>query len=191
MKNLNLSIITTSLLILAFSNFSCTQERPKDAISKSSIYNYSFKSIDGKKIKLSEFNGKNILIVNVASKCGFTPQYEDLEKLNREYGGKLVIIGFPANNFNEQEPGTNEEITEFCKTNYDVTFTLSEKISVVGSDRHEIYKWLTDKKLNGWNDTAPKWNFYKYLINENGELTNVFPSTTNPMNKEIIDAIIE
>ena len=157
--------------------------------SKKSIYEYSFKGIDGSSIKISQFKGKNILLVNVASKCGFTPQYEGLEKLYQQYKEKLVIIGFPANDFRNQEPASNGEISEFCRTNYGVTFSLAEKISVIGDDQNEIYKWLTDKSLNGWNDLAPKWNFYKYLISDKGELLKVFPSTTTPMSKDITDLL--
>ncbi len=110
---------------------------------------------------------------------------QTLRNLNRKYKDNLVIIGFPANNFMGQEPGTDKEIAEFCKTNYDVTFLLASKISVKGDDIHPIYKWLTDKSLNGWNDMGPKWNFYKYLVNEKGELVKVFPSTTEPLSKDI------
>jgi glutathione peroxidase len=153
--------------------------------STKSIYDYSFTSIEGKEISLSQFKGKNLLIVNVASECGFTPQYKDLESLYKTYSNKLVIIGFPANNFGKQEPGTNEEIAEFCKKNYGVSFLLAQKSDVVGKSQNAIFKWLTDKSLNGWNNANPKWNFYKYLINSDGELIKVFPSTTNPMSEKI------
>jgi glutathione peroxidase len=180
-------IIPYLLLILGFLSFNCfsNAEKPKNAMSRKSIFSYSFKSIDGKEISLAQFKSKKMLIVNVASKCGFTPQYEGLEKLYRQYSDKLVVIGFPANNFNGQEPGSNEEIATFCRTTYDVTFPMAEKISVVGDDQSDLYRWLTNKELNGWNDLAPNWNFYKYLINEEGELINVFPSTIKPLDKEI------
>lgn len=187
-----MKLLLISLITFAASNLSCSQEKPYGARSMESIYKYTFNNIEGKTINLKQFKGQKILIVNVASKCGFTSQYEELEILNRKFKDTLIIIGFPSNDFMNQEPGTNEEIAAFCKTKFDVTFLLSEKISVKkGKDQHEIYKWLTNKSLNGWNEQAPKWNFYKYLIDENGELTNVFPSTTNPMNKEITDAIIK
>jgi glutathione peroxidase len=184
-------ILLFILSILGIFSINCFNgaERPKNVMSKKSIYEYSFTSIDGITIPLTQFKGKKILIVNVASKCGFTPQYEDLEKLYRQNSDKLVIIGFPANNFNEQEPGSNKEIASFCRSKYDVTFPMSEKISVIGKDQSDLYRWLTDKTLNGWNDLAPKWNFYKYLISENGELIKVIPSTTKPLDKEITDLL--
>jgi glutathione peroxidase len=156
------------------------------AKSLKSLYDYSYTSIDGKTVKLDAYRGKKMLIVNVASECGFTPQYEDLEKVYKEHGDKLVIIGFPANDFGEQEPGTNEEIAKFCKSKFGVTFPLSSKISVVGDKKDPIYKWLTDKSLNGWNSAEPKWNFHKYLISETGELLGVFPSKTKPGSDEIL-----
>jgi glutathione peroxidase len=185
------SYIFVLIFLLGAISINCFQsaEKPANMNSKKSIYEYSFKAIDGSLINFSQYRGKKILVVNVASKCGFTPQYEDLEKLYQQYKEKLVIIGFPANNFKNQEPGSNEEISEFCKINYGVTFPLAEKISVIGDDQNEIYKWLTDKSLNGWNDLAPKWNFYKYLISDKGELVKVFPSTTTPMSKDITDLL--
>jgi glutathione peroxidase len=182
---------TLSLLILGIAGINCFQsaEKPSNMYSKKSIYEYSFKAIDGSALNFSQFKGKKILIVNVASECGFTPQYEDLEKLYRQYKEKLVVVGFPANNFMGQEPGSNEEIAAFCKSKYGVTFPMAEKISVVGDDQNYLYKWLTDKSLNGWNELAPKWNFYKYLISENGELLKVFPSTTKPLSKDITDLL--
>ncbi len=157
--------------------------------SSTSIYDISFSSIDGKETNLLQYRGKKILIVNVASKCGFTPQYADLEKLYETHKDKLVIVGFPANDFLKQEPGTNEEIAQFCSLNYGVTFPMASKITVVGDNKHQLYKWLTDKKLNGWNDQEPQWNFFKYLIDEKGELTHVFPSTTKPMDEEILNSL--
>jgi glutathione peroxidase len=138
---------------------------------------------------LSDFKGKKMLIVNVASQCGFTPQYERLEKLYQANNANLVIIGFPANDFMGQEPGTNEEIKTFCQLNYGVTFLLSQKVTVTGESKADLYRWLSEKELNGWNTKSPKWNFYKYLISESGELLNVFPSTVDPMSKEILDVL--
>jgi glutathione peroxidase len=166
------------------------KEKPHNARSAKSIYDYAFISVDGMVVPLSEFKGKKILIVNVASRCGFTPQYDDLEALYRKHRDKLVVIGFPANDFLGQEPGTNEEIMTFCRTTYDVTFPLSQKISVLGDTKADIFKWLTDPSLNGWNRQSPKWNFYKFLIDEKGELMNVFPSATKPLSKEIERVII-
>jgi glutathione peroxidase len=179
------------ILLLGIISLNCfsSAEKPSNMNSKKSIYVYSFNKIDGSKASFSQFKGKKILLVNVASKCGFTPQYEGLEQLYQQYKEKLVIVGFPANNFGNQEPGSNDEIANFCKTTYDVTFPMAQKISVIGNDQNEIYKWLTDKTLNGWNDIAPKWNFYKYLISEEGELLKVFPSTTAPMSEEVTDLL--
>lgn len=176
-------------LLAPFSLLRGQSERPAGAKPAASLHEYSFTSMDGTVIPLSSFKGKKILIVNVASRCGFTPQYEDLEVLSRTYRDNLVVIGFPANDFLGQEPGTNEEIATFCKTTYGVTFPLSKKVSVIGKDQTEIYQWLTNPKLNGWNKQAPKWNFHKYLINERGELTNVFASSTKPLSKELTRAI--
>jgi len=162
-----------------------SSQNPEGAKSTVSIYEYSYRSIDGKDVKLDAYRGRKMLIVNVASECGFTPQYEDLQKLYKEHGKDLVVIGFPANDFGGQEPGSNEEVASFCRLNYGVTFPLSEKISVVGKEKHPIYRWLTDKTLNGWNSDAPKWNFHKYLVDESGELVAVFPSAVAPGSKEI------
>jgi glutathione peroxidase len=124
-------------------------------------------------------------VVNTASKCGYTKQYADLEKLYEQYKGNLVIIGFPANNFGEQEPGSNEEIKEFCEKNYGVKFPMAEKVSVKGDDIHPLFKWLTSKQENGVMDAEIKWNFTKFLLDKNGKLIAVFPSAVNPMSEEI------
>jgi glutathione peroxidase len=160
-------------------------QRPESAVSRKSIFDYSYTSIEGKEVDLAAFKGRYILFVNVASKCGYTPQYAELEKLFLDYKDKLVIIGFPANDFGSQEPGTNEEIARFCSTTYDVTFPMARKTMVIGDGMHPIYKWLTDPSLNGWNDKAPKWNFTKYLVGKDGELLKVFPSKTVPLSEEI------
>lgn len=154
-----------------------------------SIYDYKITAIDGSIIDMASFKGKKILIVNVASECGYTPQYSDLEKLYRQYKDKLVIIGFPANNFMGQEPGTNEEIQQFCTSKYDITFPLAEKISVKGKDMAPIFKWLTEKKLNGVEDSEVSWNFNKYLINEKGEYVCHFKSKVAPFDPLLIAAI--
>ena len=151
------------------------------------FYDFKAKTIDGKEFNFADLKGKKIMIVNTASKCGFTPQYEDLEKLYQTYKDKnFVIIGFPANNFGKQEPGTNGEIQEFCKKNYGVTFQMMEKISVKGDDMDPIYHWLTEKGKNGKMDTSVKWNFQKYLIDEKGNLVDVEYSNTKPMDDVIV-----
>ncbi len=160
------------------------------AFSQKSFYDFTVKDIDGNDFPLSSLKGKKVLVVNTASKCGFTPQYEGLEKLYKEYGGDdFTIIGFPANNFKSQEPGSNEEIAEFCQQNYGVTFPMMAKISVKGDDMHPLYKWLTSKKQNGVMDSEVKWNFQKYLIDEKGKLVKVLYSKVKPESPEIIDWI--
>lgn len=162
-----------------FGLFSSKAQTPK------SIHSFKVEALDGKTIDFSKFKGKKILIVNTASECGFTPQYEDLEKLYETYKDKLVIVGFPANNFGGQEPGTNEEIGAFCKKNYGVTFPMAAKVSVKGKDIAPIFKFLTDKKLNGVKNTIILWNFTKFLLNEKGELVDTFISTTKPNSDSI------
>jgi glutathione peroxidase len=152
-----------------------------------SLYDFKVKTLEGKEFDFSTLKGKKVMIVNVASKCGYTPQYKDLEALYREYGGDdFVIIGFPANNFMNQEPGSAEEIREFCTANYGVTFPLMEKISVKGKDIHPLYQWLTEKSKNGVMDSEVKWNFQKYLIDENGKLAEVLMPKDKPMDDKVI-----
>lgn len=159
-----------------------------DAQTKT-IYDFKVTALDGGTIDLSKYKGKKILIVNTASKCGYTPQYEGLQKLYEKYKDQLVIIGFPANNFLFQEPGNNETIQSFCQKNYGVTFPMAAKISVKGRDMHPVYVWLTQKKYNGFSDNSVKWNFQKYLIDENGKLIEVFAPGVEPMSAEITGAI--
>ena len=154
-----------------------------------SFYALAVKDINGNDFKFSDLKGKKVLIVNTASECGYTPQYKDLEELNKKYGDKVVILGFPANNFGGQEPGTNKEIAGFCEKNYGVTFQLFEKVDVVGENACDLYKWLFTKELNGWNSQEPKWNFNKYLIDENGQLIKYFASSVKPMSEEILKSI--
>ena len=155
-----------------------------------SLHDFTVYDIYGEQYDLSQLRGKKILVVNTASKCGFTPQYKELEELYKKYGGdKFIIIGFPANNFLSQEPGTNEEIISFCKMNYGVSFPMMSKISVKGSDIHPLYAWLTSKELNGVKDSKVKWNFQKYLINENGLLVDVVEPKVSPKNEKILNWI--
>jgi glutathione peroxidase len=149
------------------------------------IYDFKVPSLDWKSIDLAKYKGKKILIVNTASKCGFTPQYKDLETLYETYKGKLVILGFPANNFKQQEPGSNAEISEFCTKNYGVTFPMAEKVSVKGDDIHPLFKYLTEEAAKMGVEDPIKWNFTKFLIDENGKLLAVFPSKINPMSEEV------
>ena len=150
-----------------------------------SIYDISINSITGEPINLTDFKGKKILIVNTASECGFTKQYADLEKLYETYKDKLVVIGVPCNQFGGQEPGTLTEIQSFCEVNYGVTFLLTEKVDVKGENQHALYKWLTDKELNGVKSSSVKWNFQKYLIDENGNYIDYFFSMTKPLSSKI------
>lgn len=155
-----------------------------------SFYDFTVKTIDGKDFPLSSLKGKKVLVVNVASKCGFTPQYAQLQELYDKYSkDNFVIIGFPANNFLHQEPGTNKEIQQFCTLNYGVTFPMMAKISVKGKDIAPLYEWLTQKSKNGKQDAGVKWNFQKFLIDENGNWVDVFWPTTSPLSKKITDWI--
>lgn len=146
---------------------------------------YSLKATlgNGEEIDFGKFRNKNVLIVNLASKCGFTPQYAELEKLNQS-NKNLVILGFPSNDFGKQEPGSDAEIGGFCKINFGVTFPLFKKGEVKGNLKQAVYQWLSDKNKNGWNDEEPQWNFYKYLINEEGKLAKVFSSSVSPLDIE-------
>ena len=158
-------------------------------ISAQSVYDIDLNNIDGVNIDLSKFKGKYILFVNVASNCGFTKQYADLEKLYQQYKQELVVIGLPCNQFGGQEPGNSIEIKQFCQKNYGVSFPITEKINVKGENIHQIYSWLTDKEKNGNINSNVKWNFQKYLVGKSGELVNYFYSTTNPLSNKITSLI--
>ena len=155
-----------------------------------SFYSLKDTSIDGSVFDFEQLKGKKIMLVNTASDCGYTGQYDDLQKLSETYKGKLVVIGFPANDFKEQEKGTDEEIAAFCKLNFGVSFPLMKKSSVIkGTDQNKVFEWLTDPKKNGWNKQWPSWNFCKYIVDEQGMLTNYFGSTIEPLGKEITEAL--
>jgi len=151
--------------------------------------NFQIKDIDGNSINTTDWKGKKVLLVNVASKCGYTPQYEDLQALSEKYKDKLIVIGLPCNQFMGQEPGTAEEIKSFCSKNYGVTFTITEKIEVKGDDQHPIYQWLTSKENNGLEDSKVKWNFQKYLLDENGKLIKHFDPGVKPLDEEITSSL--
>lgn len=151
-----------------------------------SLYDIPLTDISGAPLDLSQYKGKKILFVNVASKCGFTSQYDDLQELYTTYKDRLVVIGLPCNQFGGQEPGTASEIVTFCKVNYGVAFPLSSKIEVKGEHQHPLYKWLTSKEQNGVMDSTVRWNFQKYLVDEHGQLIDFFYATTNPMSSKII-----
>ena len=153
------------------------------ATMTSSVYDFKVNSIEGKLIDFEQYKGKTLLIVNTASKCGYTPQYAELQKLHEQFGDKVTILGFPANNFGGQEPGTNLQIAEFCQQKFGVTFQMFEKISVKGDDQHELYKWLKEK-----TGQEPTWNFCKYLVKPDGTVT-FFSNKVKPMDKQIMDAL--
>lgn len=171
-------LMMSAIFILAF-GFS--------GMAQKTLYDFKVKTIEGKDFDLSGLKGKKVLIVNVASKCGLTPQYEDLQKLYETYGGKdFAILGFPANNFMNQEPGTNEEIMEFCDSRYGVTFQMMDKISVKGNDIHPLYQWLTQKSQNGVLDADVSWNFQKFMVDENGSLVDFASPREKPFSDKII-----
>ncbi len=153
--------------------------------TNSSLYNIEINSISGEKINLADYKGKKILFVNVASECGFTPQYEGLQELYELYKDKLMVIGVPSNQFGRQEPGTATEIQSFCKINFGVTFLITEKVDVKGDKQHPLYAWLTQKEQNGVKNSSVKWNFQKYLVDENGKLIDYYFSLTKPMSRKI------
>lgn len=158
-----------------------------EGISQSSrFYDFKVRTLEGEDFNFSSLRGKKVIVVNTASKCGFTPQYKELQEISEQYFDRLVIIGFPANNFARQEPGSAEEIRQFCTQNYGVTFPIMEKISVRGDDIHPLYRWLTQKDKNGYIDSEVKWNFQKYLIDEKGKLVDVAYSKEKPDSDRIL-----
>jgi glutathione peroxidase len=185
-----------SVLFLAFAGvlvYSFTASRSKKLASASNtknFYDLKIKALDGKSIiQMSDYKGKYVLCVNVASECGYTPQYAGLQKLSKQFGNKLIIIGFPCNQFMGQEPGSASDIQSFCQKNYGVTFPLTEKIDVKGSNQHEIYQWLTRKELNSTSDATIKWNFNKILVDPNGKWVKYFGSSVDPNSNEITSLI--
>lgn len=193
MKKSLIAIVLTTFL------FSC-QNRAQDKVSsvaantttmtKENIYQFKVTDLFGEEFDFSSLKGKKIMIVNTASECGLTPQYKDLQAIYEKYKDKnFVIVGFPANNFGSQEPGSNQEIATFCEKNYGVSFPMMSKISVKGSDMHEVYQFLTQKSKNGLQDSSVEWNFQKYLINENGELEKVVSPRVLPTDSSVISWI--
>lgn len=158
--------------------------KPKETKLPETIYGFKMVTLKGEEVDFSQYKGKYLLIVNTASKCGYTPQYADLQKMHETYGHLVNVVGFPANNFLWQEPGSNENIAEFCQINYGVTFTMFEKLSVKGRDQHPLYQWLEKK-----TGKKPSWNFCKYLIDPNGNVIGFFPATVKPLERQITDLI--
>ena len=182
-------LLLTSVII-AGCGFNRIETRPDQTTQgRGSIYDFKMKSISGEMIDFNQYKGQNLLIVNVASECGYTPQYADLQELHQKFGDRITILGFPANNFGGQEPGSNEEIATFCKSNYGVSFQMFEKISVKGEDQDPLYSWLSQRELNGWNEQEPSWNFCKYLVNREGELLKFYGSAVKPLSEEILSII--
>ncbi len=166
------------------------QEMVLNNLPTQNFYNFSIAALNNDKIiNMRDYQGKKILIVNVASRCGYTSQYADLQKLNELHGDIVQVIGLPCNQFLGQEPGTNAEIAQFCQENYNVTFPLTDKIKVKGDNQHPLYRWLTNKNLNGLDDFSVSWNFNKFLIDENGNLINHFGSSVKPLSEELLNAI--
>lgn len=163
-----------------------TQNTNMAAVANSAFYDFKLTSLEGEDIDFSKYKGKKVLLVNTASECGFTPQYKDLQELQEKHGDEVVILGFPANNFGGQEPGSNQQIATFCQKNYGVNFQMFEKLSVKGDDKAPLYVWL---QQNAPNNEEPTWNFCKYLVDENGKVVAFYPSKVNPMGKEILAAI--
>jgi glutathione peroxidase len=186
-----LLFMLATLLSGIFADKSEVQLRPANApAAKGSFYDFKVKTLDGKQtVDFSQFKGKKIVVLNTASACGYTPQYADWEKFYKANKDNVVVLGFPANDFANQESGSNEEIASFCQKNYGVSFPMFEKVHVVGSEQHPLYKWLTTKELNGWNDKAPTWNFCKYLLNEQGELVSFFGSKVKPDSEDFLAAL--
>ena len=177
-------------LIMLLSIFSMINFAKGQEGELTSFYDLKAQTLEGKEYNFSDLKGMKVLIVNTASKCGFTPQYEQLEELHDKYGaGNFVILGFPCNQFGSQEPGTNEEIGAFCQKNYGVSFQMMDKIDVKGDNVHPVYQWLTSKNINGVKSTSVKWNFQKYLVDENGNWIDTYSSMTKPTDSDITEWI--
>lgn len=191
-------LLTISFIVISLLSCNKTERKENQEITNitstkmkptSAIYDIKINSLTGKPINLNDFKGKKLLFVNVASECGYTPQYKDLQQLHETYKDKLVIIGVPCNQFGEQEPGNAQEIQQFCSKNYGVDFLITEKVDVKGENQHPLYHWLTSKEINGRIESTVKWNFQKYLIDENGEIINFFNSEIKPLSTDIIDKL--
>lgn len=185
-----LILMLTSLISGLFADKKEVKFNTENIAPATSVYDFKLKALMGKQeISLSQYKGKKIVLLNVASACGYTPQYADWQKFHKEYGDKIVVLGFPANNFGAQESGSNEEIATFCQKNYGVDFQMFAKIDVVGDNQHPLFRWLSTPSLNGWNDKAPTWNFCKYVVDENGKLTHFFASKIKPTDAEFKKAV--
>lgn len=189
MKKLLIVVFAFSALTAAFAFV--TKQNTNTTPPPKTFHELSILALDGKStIQFKDFKGKKVLLVNTASACGFTPQYEELQQLATKYKDQLVVVGFPCNQFGSQESGTSEQIGQFCKARYGVTFPLTEKIDVKGENQHDVYKWLCNKQYNGVKDVNVRWNFGKFLVDEKGKLIEYFPSQVSPTDNQII-ALIE
>ena len=183
---------TTLIFVIMFGLFSCKSNSQPGEYSDKNFHDFEVMTLTGDSISLSQYAGKKVLVVNTASKCGLTPQYEDLQKLYEQYGGdNFVIVGFPANNFLSQEPGTDEQIEEFCQINYGVTFPMMSKVSVKGKNIHPLYQWLTMKSNNGVEDAKVTWNFQKFMIDEEGNWVGYVSPKTKPYDEKIVSWITQ
>ena len=180
--------IGTAFLLVGFSAKK-SDDSSKKSKAIASFYDLKATSIDGDEISFEKYKGKKVLIVNTASSCGYTYQYEGLQKLNDIYGNDVEVLGFPANDFLFQERGSDSDIADFCEKNYGVTFQMFSKITTKGRNQSPVYTWLTNKDLNGWNEKKPTWNFCKYLVDENGNLVEFFDKSVKPMSKEITELL--
>ncbi len=185
---MKIGTLLTALAVPFTKNTAVSKPENMEVVAGKNFHSFKMKGIDGKEIDFSQFKGKKIIILNTASKCGYTPQYADWEKFHKA-NKDVVILGFPANEFGGQEPGSNSEIASFCQVNYGVSFQMMEKVVVKGNSKCELYQWLTDKGQNGWNEKEPSWNFCKYVINEKGELANFFASGVKPTSPEFLEAL--
>ena len=175
----------TIVLLLSGFTYKKISKNDSEIAALSNFYDLKAVGIDGEEISFSDYKGKKVLIVNVASKCGYTYQYAEMQKLQDLYGEKVIVLGFPSNDFLYQEPGSNEKIAEFCESVYGVTFQMFEKITTKGKNQSSVYEWLSKSELNGWNNQSPSWNFCKYLINEEGNLIGFFDARVKPLSDEI------
>ena len=178
-----LVILSFSIFLLSINANSLENKKMKN------FYDLIVSDLTGKKVGLEKFRGKKIMLVNVASKCGYTTQYKGLQSLYENYSKEIEIIGIPCNDFGKQEPGSSSEIEKFCSINYGISFTMLEKQSSKGKNKSNLFEWLSDPKLNGWNSELPSWNFCKYIINENGDLTHFFQSNVTPNSSRVKQAL--
>lgn len=188
-KVIRLSTLIT-LMNVPFTRYASAQKPLEAQPGTQTLYDFNLTKLgDGSDLDLSQYKGKKVILLNVASECGFTPQYADWQKFYEASGEKIVVIGIPSNEFGGQEPGSNQDISTFCQKNYGVTFPMAGKAVVKGEGKHPLYQWLTTKSLNGWNDKEPGWNFCKYVINEKGQLTHFFGSKILPTDPEFMAAV--